>query len=80
MASDLRRDVGRQVTSISCLLLEESVQIAWNYLQRTGELGDSSAASKFSGDVIDAMIRKERGTGSRCPLGPSPPIKSGPWG
>jgi hypothetical protein len=38
-------------------LLEESFQIAWEYLERTGELGDGVAASRFRSDVIETMIR-----------------------
>jgi hypothetical protein len=39
-------------------LLEESFQIAWEYLERTGELGDGAAASRFLSDTIEAMIRQ----------------------
>jgi hypothetical protein len=39
-------------------LLEESFQIAWEYLERTGELGDGAAASRFLSDTIEAMIRR----------------------
>jgi hypothetical protein len=39
------------------LLLEESFQIAWEYLERTGELGDA-AASRFLSDRIERMIRE----------------------
>jgi hypothetical protein len=39
-------------------LLEESFQIAWEYLERTGELGDAAAASRFLSDTIEAMIRR----------------------
>ena len=38
--------------------LEESFQIAWEYLDRTGELGDGAAASRFLSDTIEAMIRQ----------------------
>jgi hypothetical protein len=47
-------------------LLEESFQIAWEYLERTGELGDGGAASRFLSDKIEAMIR--RGERSRLAL------------
>jgi hypothetical protein len=47
-------------------LLEESFQIAWEYLERTGELGDSAAASRFLSDTIEARIR--RGERSRLAL------------
>jgi hypothetical protein len=44
-------------------LLEESFQIAWEYLERTGELGDGAAASRFLSDAIETMIRQgQRGT------------------
>jgi type IV secretory pathway TrbF-like protein len=39
-------------------LLEESFQIAWEYLERTGELGDGAAASRFLSDTIETMIRQ----------------------
>ena len=47
-------------------LLEESFQIAWEYLERTGELGDAAAASRFLSDTIETMIR--RGQRSRLAL------------
>jgi hypothetical protein len=47
-------------------LLEDSFQIAWEYLERTGELGDAAAASRFLSDNIEAMIR--RGQRSRLAL------------
>ena len=39
-------------------LLEESFQIAWDYLERTGELGDAEAASRFLSDTIEMMLRR----------------------
>ena len=39
-------------------LLEESFQVAREYLERTGELGDGAAASRFLSDVIETMIRR----------------------
>jgi hypothetical protein len=47
-------------------LLEDSFQIAWEYLERTGELGDGAAASRFLSDSIETMIR--RGHRSRLTL------------
>jgi hypothetical protein len=47
-------------------LLEESFQIAWEYLERTGELGDGGVANRFLSDKIEAMIR--RGERSRLAL------------
>jgi hypothetical protein len=47
-------------------LLEESFQIAWEYLERAGELGDGAMASRFLSDTIETMIR--RGQRSRLLL------------
>jgi hypothetical protein len=47
-------------------LLEESFQIAWEYLEGTGELGDAAGASRFLSDTIETMIR--RGERSRLAL------------
>jgi hypothetical protein len=47
-------------------LLEDSFQIAWEYLERTGELGDAAAASRFLSNTIENMIR--RGQRSRLVL------------
>jgi hypothetical protein len=38
-------------------LLEDSFQIAWEYLERSGGLGDGAAA-RFLSDVIETMIRR----------------------
>jgi hypothetical protein len=51
---------------ILSILLEESVQIAWEYLERTGEIDDPLEAGRFLGDVVEAMIRQ--GTRSRLLL------------
>jgi hypothetical protein len=47
-------------------LLEDSFQIPWEYLERSGELGDGASASRFLSDVIETMIR--RGQRSRLAL------------
>jgi hypothetical protein len=47
-------------------LLEDSFQIAWEYLERSGEPGDGASASRFLSDVIETMIR--RGQRSRLAL------------
>ena len=39
-------------------LMEESLQIAWDYLERTGEIEDNWVASKYLGDTIELMIRQ----------------------
>jgi hypothetical protein len=40
------------------ILMENSVQIAWDYLERTGEIEDAVAASRFLSDDIESMIRR----------------------
>jgi hypothetical protein len=44
--------------TIPSQLLEESFQIAWEYFERTDELGDGAAASRFLSDAIEIMIRQ----------------------
>jgi hypothetical protein len=44
-------------------LLEKSFQIALEYLERAGELGDGTTASQFLGDTIETMIRKGSAAG-----------------
>jgi hypothetical protein len=39
------------------LLVENSFQIAWEYLERTGELGNREVASRVLLDAIEIMIR-----------------------
>ena len=38
------------------LLLEEAKQIAWNFLERSGEIDDSTKASQFLANKIEFMI------------------------
>ena len=40
------------------VLMENSIQIAWDYLERTGEIEDSALASRFLVNIVDAMVRK----------------------
>ena len=40
------------------VLMENAVQIAWDYLERTGDLGEPEAASRFLMDTVEAMIRR----------------------
>jgi hypothetical protein len=43
------------------VLMENSIQIAWDYLERTGEIEDAAVASRFLSDTIELMIwRGER--------------------
>jgi len=44
------------------ILVENSIQIAWDYLERTGELGDPEVAGRVLFDAIEIMVlRGERG-------------------
>jgi hypothetical protein len=47
-------------------LIEDSIQIAWDYLERTGELEEPEIANKFLLDSVELMIR--RGVRSRLLL------------
>jgi hypothetical protein len=38
-------------------LLEESFDIAWSYLQATGQIENGEVACRFLSDTIDLMIR-----------------------
>lgn len=38
------------------LLLEETIQIAWNFLERSGEIDDAADTSRFLADKIEFMI------------------------
>jgi hypothetical protein len=40
------------------ILVENSFQIAWDYLERTGELGNREVASRVLLDAIEIMIRR----------------------
>ena len=40
------------------ILVENSIQIAWDYLERTGELGNPEVASQVLLDSIEGMIRR----------------------
>jgi hypothetical protein len=55
-------------------LLEDSFQIAWEYLERAGELGDPVNSSRFLSDTIETMIRRGSAVGWPSPIGPSAPI------
>jgi hypothetical protein len=39
-------------------LLNQSVEIAWDYLLKTGELGEPQKAAQFLSSNIDGMVRK----------------------
>ncbi len=38
-------------------LMESSIQIAWDYLDRTGELGEPEIAARVLLDAVENMIR-----------------------
>lgn len=40
------------------LLIDSSVEIAWDYLNRSGELRDPIAAGRFLNDTIELMVRR----------------------
>jgi hypothetical protein len=39
-------------------LIEKSIQIAWDYLERTGEIANASEASRFLLKTVDEMVLK----------------------
>ena len=39
------------------ILMEKSIQIAWDYLERSGELGEPETASRFLLDSVEWMVR-----------------------
>jgi hypothetical protein len=40
------------------IVMDDSVQIAWNYLKRAGEIDDAAMASRFLLDYIEGLIRR----------------------
>jgi hypothetical protein len=40
------------------ILMENAIQIAWDYLERTGELGEPEIASRFLLDTVASMVRR----------------------
>jgi hypothetical protein len=39
-------------------LIVSSIEIAWDYLERTGELGDAAVASRFLIDFVESMVQR----------------------
>jgi hypothetical protein len=39
-------------------LIEHSVQIAWDYLERTGQVSDAPFTSRFLSAAVEEMVRK----------------------
>jgi hypothetical protein len=40
------------------ILIENSLQIAWDFLERTGELGDPEVASRMLLESIETMVAR----------------------
>jgi hypothetical protein len=40
------------------VLMENSIQIAWDYLERTGQIADPEFVSRFLLDTVENMVRK----------------------
>jgi hypothetical protein len=40
------------------ILIETSVQIAWDYLERTGQIDDPKSVSEFLVTAIEHMVRR----------------------
>jgi hypothetical protein len=53
-----KNDLDVEMTEPLPLLIESSIEIAWDYLARTGELGDAMVAGHFLSDVIELMVRR----------------------
>ncbi len=39
------------------ILIEESIQIAWDYLERSGDLGEPQAAGEVLLDTVASLVR-----------------------
>jgi hypothetical protein len=46
------------MTETVLTVIENSFQIAWDYLAATGELGDPDTAANHLLDTIDSMVRR----------------------
>ncbi|WP_245444367.1 hypothetical protein [Bradyrhizobium sp. Y36] len=40
------------------VVMENSIQIAWDYLEGTGDLGDPSVAGKVLLESVETMVRR----------------------
>ena len=40
------------------IVMENSIQIAWDYLERTGDLGDPAIASKLLLESVETLVRR----------------------
>ena len=52
------RSLDLDMTEPLPLLIDSSIEIAWDYLERTGELGDAMVAGRFLNDTIEVMVRR----------------------
>jgi len=55
------------------ILVENSIQIAWDYLERTGELGDPEVASRVLFDAVEIMVLRESAASCCSPTRQSMP-------
>jgi hypothetical protein len=39
-------------------LVENAVQIAWDYLEATGEIEDGGVANRFLSEAVESMVRQ----------------------
>ena len=39
------------------ILIEKAIQIAWDYLEQTGEIEDAAVASRFLLDHVELLMR-----------------------
>jgi hypothetical protein len=40
------------------VIMENSIQIAWDYLERTGDLGDPTIASQILLESVETLVRR----------------------
>jgi hypothetical protein len=40
------------------VLIKNSIQIAWDYLERAGEIEDAAVASRFLAGAVELVIRR----------------------
>ena len=53
-----RNDLDLEMMEPLPLLIESSIEIAWDYLERTGELGDAMVAGHFLNEAIELMVHR----------------------
>lgn len=50
--------MNQQQISNSAILMEEAIQIAWDYLERTGEIDDPEACSQILLYAVESVLRQ----------------------